>query len=46
MDHLENGVGTRVRKPCWAEFPITFPAGKDLKVEVRYLIQGQFTGTA
>ncbi len=44
MDHFENGVGTRVRKPCWAEFPITFPVGKDLKVEVRYLIQGQLDG--
>jgi hypothetical protein len=44
MDHYENGVTTTVRKPCWAEFPITFPAGKDLKVEVRYQIQGQLYG--
>jgi hypothetical protein len=44
MDHLENGNISTVRKPCWAEFPITFPAGKDLKVEVRYQIQGQLYG--
>ena len=44
MDLYQNGVTTTVKKPCWAEFQVTFPAGQDLKVEVRYQIQGQLYG--
>jgi len=44
MDHYENGVTSTVTKPCWAEFGVTFPAGKDIKIEVRYQIQGQLYG--
>ena len=44
LDHFENGTTTTVQKPCWAEFQVTFPAGQDLKIEVRYRIQGQLFG--
>ena len=31
-------------RPCWAEFQASFPPGKDVKIEVRYQIQGQLYG--
>lgn len=44
MSHYENNQQSTVKKPCWANFPVTFPPDQDVQVEVRYQIQGQLFG--
>lgn len=34
------GTGGSVDVKCWAEFPVTFPVGKDVGIEVRYTVLG------
>lgn len=46
-----NGIPVRIRRiesaydglyaGPWAEFPITFPAGKDVEIQVTYLVEGE-----
>lgn len=34
------GAKGEVEVACWADFPVTFPPGKDVQIEVRYTAQG------
>jgi len=36
--------GTTVQRPCWAYFPVLFPAGKDVTVTVTYKVDSNLIG--